>query len=42
MDMLVIKVMSISKKFGDFEMKTMGNYHDFYLKTDILLLVEIF
>lgn len=24
-----------------FEMKAMGNYHDFYLKTDLLLLVDV-
>ena len=25
-----------------FEMNTMGNYHDFYLKTNVLLLVNVF
>ena len=25
-----------------FEMNTMGNYHDIYLKTDVLLLTDVF
>ena len=25
-----------------FEMKTIGDYHDFHLKTDVLLLADVF
>ena len=30
------------KIWNNFEMKTMGDYHDLYLKTDMLLLADVF
>ena len=30
------------KVWKEFKMKTMGDYHDLYLKTDVLLLTDVF
>lgn len=30
------------KVWKEFEMKTMGDYHDLYLKSDVLLLADVF
>ena len=38
-----IKNYMVCEKIWDkFKMKNMGNYHDHYLKTDVLLLANIF
>ena len=38
-----IKDYSTCKKTWDkFKMKTMGDYHDYYLKKDVLLLADVF
>ena len=34
--------LSCTKIWDEFNMKNMGNYHDHYLKKDVLLLAEVF
>ena len=33
---------NVKKVWKEFKMKTMGDYHDLYLKTDVLLLANMF
>ena len=38
----VKEMISMLLMFGLFKMETMGDYHDFYLKTDVLLSTDVF
>ena len=42
MNVSVKKIICMLLMFGLFKMKTMGDYHDLYLKTDVLLLADVF
>ena len=39
---LVIKIIIMKNVLEEFKCKTMGDYHDLYLKSDVLILADVF
>lgn len=40
--MLMLKIITMLKVWNEFEMKAVGDFHNLYLKRDILLFADIF
>ena len=39
---LSMQIMRTQKEFGIFEIKALGEYHDLYVQSDMLLLADVF
>ena len=37
-----MQIMRTQKEFGIFEIKALGEYHDLYVQSDMLLLADVF
>lgn len=40
--MLMLKIITMLKNWNEFEMKAVGDFHNLYLKRDIMLFADIF